>query len=169
MIPQAREPDPAHLQGADVPVGESHPQPVELTAEKAKIKRGVVRDEDALPDEFVEERDDLLRRRLADQHFVRDAVNPLRTPREEDPRVDQRGELRDDITVPDVHGADLDQPVAAGGGKPRRFDVDDHVAVKQTHDLSPIWMSIRRARNKEGRYENIFFHVSTSPRISIWN
>ena len=77
----------------------------------------------------------LLRRRLADQHLVRDAVNPLRTPGDEDPCVDERGELRDDLMVLDVHGADLDHPVATGGGKPRRFDVDYHVAVKQVHDL----------------------------------
>lgn len=135
VVRKAGETAPAELQRTEVRVGEAHPQPGEFVAEEADVEGGVVGDQNALPDELVKQGKDLLRRRLPCEHLVGDPVDRLDGVGDRHPGVDQRGELPDDGPLLDGDRADLDHPVALAGRQAGRFDVDDHMAVKQAHDL----------------------------------
>ena len=128
-IRQAGEAEAAHLQRADVPVGEAHLQPGELVAEEADVEGGVVGHQDTVRNESTEEREDLLRFGLAGEHLVGDAVDRLDDGRDRDPGVDQGREFPDDGAVFDGDRADLDDPVALSRRQSGRFEIDDHMAL----------------------------------------
>jgi hypothetical protein len=132
-VDQAGEAEAAHLQRTDVPVGKAHFQPGELVAEKADVEGGVVCHQDAVGNEGAEAREGLLRRRLACEHLVGDAVDRLDDGRDRDPGVDQGCEFLYDGAVFDGNRADLDDPVALPRRKPGCFEIDDHMAVNCAH------------------------------------
>jgi hypothetical protein len=70
VIPQVREAIPAHFEGADMCGVESCSQQFVFAAEETKIKPGIVRHEDAAPDESLQHREGFFRRRLADEHLI---------------------------------------------------------------------------------------------------
>ena len=84
-------------------------------------------------DEGAEARQDFLRRRLAFEHLVGDAVDRLHGGGNRDSGVDQGREFLNDGAVFDGNRADLDDPVAVSRRKPCGFEIDDHMAVKFAH------------------------------------
>ncbi len=129
VAPQAREAPPAYLQRAEAAVREANPEAGELVAEKADVEWGVVGHEDAVPDEPSKKGQGLLRRRLAFEHLVGDAVDRLHGVGDGDAGVDQRRKLLNDDALFHGNRADLDYTVAVTGRKAGGFDINHHLTL----------------------------------------
>ncbi len=142
VVGEAGKLAPAHLQGADVTVGEAQLHPGEFVAQEGDLESGVVGDEDAVRDEGIKAGKGLLRLRLAFEHLPGDPVDCLDAGWDRDAGVDERREFLRDDAVFYGDGADLDDPVALAGMKPRGFEIDDDVPVERAWGTFHIFLLV---------------------------
>lgn len=116
-------------------VGERQAEPAAFVAEEGNVKAGVVGNQRMGADKLEERRVNFIRSRLTVEHRVGNAMDAADMVGDRPAGGYQGNEFADNLPCLDGHGADLDDPVAANGGKTGGFDIDGdktlHPAARQ--------------------------------------
>jgi hypothetical protein len=120
---------PAQFQSTEVGVVKRKVEICEFVLEKAHVKSGVVGNQGVGFDEVVEVGKDFVGGRLAREHFITDAVNPVGGPVDFSVGVDEAVKLISQAAVFYGNRADFNNPVTIFGRKTGSFKIEDHPAA----------------------------------------